>query len=167
LAAAAWRRRYWWALEEFTGRRGHGRGTAGRGDLWLGLNKDPNRQAQASFTIESKARWRAGRKTIDAALREARGELRRLNRGYRTGYPMAVCYVVPVLGKRRATKDKLSAIVADVIRQYAAPDTLVAAYWRTDKPPMDPTDERFCPGVIFVGRYFKKLRGWPGRFERW
>lgn len=94
LAAAAWLRRGGWALVEFLGRDA----TATRiGDLWLGTGS-------AESTVEAKCVWggtsiqRAVR-AVEEALGRAGRQLRSYAPEYRVGEPVAICFVIPELGR--------------------------------------------------------------------
>jgi len=94
LAAAAWRLKDGWALEEFCGVRVNRKKIgSGRGDLWVGVG-------QKCFTVEAKVIWPGGNSetaVIDAKrkLGLAKRQLSCLHREYRVGRPLALCYVVP------------------------------------------------------------------------
>lgn len=174
LATAAWRANgRWWALEEFLGIRiAEGKGKAsGRGDLWVGLGRDGNRRRQASFTIEAKASY-VGRgmngivASIEGRLKAAKTQLRSLDREFSVGYPMAICYHIPPVLKRRAAARTSVAIFDEVTKTFAArPNTIVGAYWH-DLSSAPAHGKWYYPGVILVGQVFTSLRGWRGIFER-
>jgi hypothetical protein len=176
LATAVWRnkRPRRWALEEFLGlrvREGKKR-ASGRGDLWVGLGQDGKRPRQASFTIEAKTSF-MGRglegiiDSIEAKLKAAKAQLASLDPEYSSGYPMAVCYHIPAVLNRDASRRTSREIFRPVAEMFQRqPDTIVGAYWRgLANAPIH--DKWHYPGVILVGRVFPRLRGWPRTFEPW
>ena len=152
LAAAAWRQRDGWALEEFTGRRGKRLATtSGRGDLWLGLGP-------RTYTIEAKLKWPSS--GADQALKYARAgltaaveQLRKLSASYRAGTLIAICYLVPcpMAGRTHATTSRQAEILAAVKRHFVGSRSIVASYYPHWDAPED-DNRRIYPGVILIGR---------------
>jgi len=94
LAAAAWKIGGW-SLEEWTAQRGRGKekGSA-RGDLWLATEN-------GQFTMEAKvswpcSTWKYANKYAKRCIKEAENQLRSMDKGYRFGQPIALCYIVPL-----------------------------------------------------------------------
>ncbi len=158
LAAAAWQLSGGRALEEFSAlrtRKGSGiKSKAGRGDLWLFL-------AKKWFTIETKVLWPGsyGKKTIRAIngeLDTARSQLRKLDRAYRDGYPVAICWVVPELSitGRWSTNEAIDRFFSQIIEELADEKTLVASYRPSrERRQVALNKRKLYPGVILVGRY--------------
>lgn len=94
LAAAAWRLKNGWSLEEFSTLRGQEEeARVGWADLWIGIGGE-------SFTVEAKLTWPEGdsesaAERIRERLNEARDQLRAIENAYREGEPFSVCYIVP------------------------------------------------------------------------
>ena len=152
LAAAAWRRRDGWALEEFAGRRGKRlRTTSGRGDLWLGLGPQ-------TYTIEAKVKWLSSGgeqalKVARAGLKAAAEQLWKLSAAYRSGTLLAICYLVPcpMGGRAYSATAKQVEVVSRVRRTFVGSRSMVATYYPRWEPPED-DEGRVYPGVILIGR---------------
>jgi hypothetical protein len=152
LAAAAWRQRGGWALEEFAGRRGKRlKTTSGRGDLWLGVGP-------RTYTIEAKVKWLSSGadhalKYAREALTAAREQLWKLSASYRDGTLIAICYLVPcpMAGRAYATTSRQVEILSAVRRHFVGSRSIVASYYPRWESAED-DDGRMYPGVILIGR---------------
>lgn len=152
LAAAAWRQRGGWALEEFAGRRGKRlETTSGRGDLWLGLG-------DGTYTIEAKVKWPSSGaeealKSARAGLAAARQQLWKLSASYRPGTLIAICYLVPcpMAGRTYAATSRQAQILSAVKRTFVGSRSMVASYYPHWDPPKD-DHRRIYPGIILIGR---------------
>jgi hypothetical protein len=174
LAGAVWRRPAsdsWWALEEFTSKRTGKRLAAnaklkkksGRGDLWLGLEwKDD--EHQFGFTIEAKETSAGKDKkqavaSIANGLLDARSQLRKVQKSYRHGLPLAICYYWPAFAIKSPDRHHpVPECFFKIAQEFREPDTMVAIRWCNYKRAPTP-DAWIHPGVIMVGRIY---RGWPG-----
>ena len=147
LAAAAWKSKGW-GLEEWTTRRGRIRTKgAARGDLWLETEK-------GKFTIEAKVSWpsttwKTALKAAKNRLADAEEQLRMLDRKYRYGKPLAVCYIVPEI-ERRGKYDRDGKITEFFENIASSSDDFdITATHRPGKSPE--WGGRKYPGVILVG----------------
>ena len=138
LASASWMVRDGWSLEEFTGQRKKGRrkNCSGKGDLWLGVGRK-------SYTIEAKVTWPTQLKdvnkwktTVAEKLSKAGSQLNALDKSYRAGKPIAICYVVPAIPT--STNDITNKTLSLAMRTFAKVvtesnrHTEVMAYWITN-----------------------------------
>lgn len=149
LTAAAWRVPNGWSLEEFLGRRDED--AAGRGDAWLGIGT-------AEFTIEAKAVWpqadsEAALAQIQQQMDIAADQLRSLEKAFRVGQPLAVCYVIPDLSQERwlDAPEQLETLFQFLNQAHRGSSSVIAEYKpNRATPPRDGT--RCYPGLVFVGR---------------
>lgn len=156
LAAAAWSLPRGWSLEEFTGLRVKGRKKgSGRGDIWFGIGKK-------SYTIEAKAIWPGSNvdsasKGAEAKLGEAATQLRQLDKSYRVGRPVSICYIIPELASkgRFADSKTISEFFMQMPGRFSDSRTAVASFWYEKTPPR--FNGRIYPGVVVVARF---LSGW-------
>lgn len=165
LASASWMVRDGWSLEEFTGQRKKGRrkNCSGKGDLWLGVGKN-------SYTMEAKVAWptqlrdvNKWKTTVAKKLSKAGSQLNALDKPYRAGKPIAICYVVPAIPT--STNGITDNILSLAMRNFAKvmtesnKHTEVMAYWITnfknaprDSNPKTGTCYAY-PGLAVVVRY--------------
>ena len=153
LAAAAWRAKGGWSLEEFSGlRRTGGRQSTGRGDAWIGIGK-------RTFTVEAKIIWPQG--PIDTAISDVRHQLNlagdqldSLARVYQEDVPVAVCYVVPELNMdgRHATLDHIKHFFAEVPRKLITSKRCISSFWYKTEPPE--YKRKLYPGIIVVAQFW-------------
>lgn len=150
LAASAWTLKNGWSLEEFSTPRNISSVSAmGRGDLWIGTGK-------ASYTIESKIYWpqsnrRIAIKNASNKLNEAREQLLSLDKEYREGDGVVLCYIVPELRNSRSYKHSLyiRTFANKIASSFSGEKIFVASYQEKNKP-ID--NKLFYPGVIIIGR---------------
>ena len=157
LAAAAWRIDGW-SLEEWTARRGRGKAEgAARGDLWLATEN-------GQFTVETKvswpcSTWAVAHKYARTRIKEARHQLRSMDRDYRFGKPIALCYIVPAIAVKGAYNkdDLINEFFTKIPKQRK--DFNISASYRP-KGPCPEFDNRKYPGVILVGHLLDNALNW-------
>jgi hypothetical protein len=151
LAAAAWKLPQGWSLEEFTGLRNGDEGKrSARGDLWFGTSA-------ADFTVEAKvvwasSTWQVARTRTNEQLADASQQLRDLERSYRVGTRIALCYVVPCPRANRpeAQSANLASLLSNLPLSYTGPEWITARYARPGGPAVH--DGYVYPGVVLVGK---------------
>jgi hypothetical protein len=153
LASAAWRLSRGWGLEEFATPRGRGRNACiGRGDLWLGTNG-------ASFTVEAKITWpsrdtESAKEYVRRRLTHSRCQLESLDRKFKHGSLIALCYVVPEPTAGRHTSRVIDEMFSDLPAHFAKDPYAVATYRHRD--PLPHYGKRAYPGVILIAELCKR-----------
>jgi hypothetical protein len=159
-AAAAWRIKDGWSIEEFTGlRRTGGRQNSGKGDVWIGIQRK-------TFTVEAKMVWAQGPHATairDARkkLSEAGDQLDSLDTTYQVDVPTAVCYIVPELNLNRghSKPEAIDQFFTKVPHALKSNKRCTGAFWYKNDPLKPHKDKRY-PGVIVVAQFWSP---WPKR----
>jgi hypothetical protein len=110
------------------------------------------------YTVEAKAQWLGPRQDIANDLKrfleEAHDQLKQLDKEYRWGRAMAICYVVPMrpVQENPTMKDlaeDFEQLPRQILKSLSNYDLIIASYRHPGDAPVD--DGNYHPGVLLVG----------------